>query len=112
MTKIMFGIAFGLLCSGVNASEIDNVKITRTMMDSNYGLKLFIQVGGTPARESDHCHSNRVWDYAISTEGELGKQMLSQLLSAYVSQKPLKLFGSDTCNVNSSTEDLRRIELL
>ncbi len=112
MKRIIVLIVFNLIASVSYGSEIDNTKITRTMMDERYGQLLFIQVEHAPSRDSSHCHSNGTWDYVLSTESELGKQMFSQLLSAYAASKKIKLFGKDTCLLNSSTETLQRIELL
>ena len=93
------------------SSEVTNAKISRLMMDNNYGPKLFVQVEGSPERASGHCHTNPTWDYVISTDDEFGKQMHSQLLAAFVSSKNVKLVGLDECVVNGTLEGLRRIEV-
>jgi hypothetical protein len=112
MKKFYTFLCLLFLGFGVQASEINNVKITRMMMDSNYGTKLFIQVEGTPARASGHCHVNGTWDYAVDTSNEFGKQISSQILTAYIVQKSVKMSGSDQCTVHSSVEDFKRIVLL
>lgn len=50
MKKLVVVALMTFSSMAVNSSEIDNTKITRTMMDSNFGEKLFIQVSGTPVR--------------------------------------------------------------
>jgi hypothetical protein len=112
LKNIMIFIVLITTGFSANSSEIDNTKITRTMMDEGYGQVLFIQVERDPVRDGAHCHSNGTWDYVISTESEFGKQMFSQLLAAYAAGKTIKMFGKGTCLVNSSTETLKRIELL
>lgn len=99
------------LTVAANASEIRDTKISKIMMDQQYGTELYIQVEGTPSRNAGHCHQNSTWDYAISTESEFGKQIFSQVLMAYAAQKNVKLTGNNTCNVCVSCEDLRRIEI-
>ncbi|MPY24444.1 hypothetical protein [Shewanella sp. YLB-07] len=103
--------ALSLIALSGNASEIKDVKITKTMMSQSYGSVIFIKVDEAPSRGSGHCHTNHSWDYVIATESEFGKQMLSQILTAYAAQKTIALKGNDLCTIVNGSEDLTRIEL-
>ncbi|QDO85850.1 hypothetical protein FM037_24550 [Shewanella psychropiezotolerans] len=109
MGKIPFLVMSSLACSTVFASEIVDTTITRLMMDSTYGQKVFIKTAGVVTR--DNCHSTATWDYVLSTDSEFGKQVYAQLLTAYAAKKKLKLVGSGVCIVNGSIEGLKRLEL-
>lgn len=106
LTMLLFMLP---LCS--MASEISDTTITRIMIDRSHGSELFIQVAGDPARGGGHCHINTTWDYVLSMEDELGKQLYSQILTAYAGQKQVKLAGTDLCDVHSGNETLRRVEI-
>lgn len=110
MNKMIHALLMLLPVTSI-ASEINNTTITRLMMDSVYGSKVFIQVEGSAYRDSGHCHINSTWDYVISTNDEFGKQIHSQLLMAYAAKKQIKIIGSDLCIVNGNLEGLRRLEM-
>ena len=95
------------------ASEIKNTTVTRLMMDRAYGQKLFIQVEGTADPATRGCHTNQVWDYALATDDEVGKQLHAQLLAAYTAKKKVNLtgMGKDICIVNGNIEGLSRLEM-
>ena len=59
--KVLFAGA-----GSVFAFVIDNTTITRTMMTSKRGLKLYVQVGGAPTREAGYCHTNGAWRLCFS----------------------------------------------
>ncbi len=111
MKKLVL-VFISLLSFMSNASESGQTTIVKTMMDSDYSTKLFINVGGNITRSTNHCHQNATWDFVLDTGTEFGKQMLSQLLMALAAEKKVKLFGSDTCIVNGTIEGLKRIEIL
>ena len=109
--KMIFLVMASLACSTVLASEIVNTTITRLMMDSQYGQKVFIQTEGAVTREGGHCHSNSTWHYVIATDSEFGKQVYAQLLTAYAAKKQIKLVGTNVCLVHGNIEGLRRLEM-
>ena len=110
MNKSIFTV-LALLSLASTASEIPNTTVTRLMMDSSYGQKVFIQVEGSATRDAGHCHANATWDYVVSTEDEFGKQIHSQLLTAYAAKKQIKITGSNVCIVNGNIEGLKRLEI-
>lgn len=107
--KLPLMMMVGLISGLAQTSEITNTKITRTMMDANYGSILFIQVDGAPERTN--CHKNGTWDYVLPTSTDFGKQMLSQILTAHAANKSVSIKGNDDCPVGS-TEEMIRLELL
>jgi hypothetical protein len=106
--KFFSMIVVGLLTCISHASEISDTKITRTMMDTSYGSVLFIQVEGSPVRTN--CHANGTWDYILPTDTDVGKQILSQILTAHAANKSIKIVGNDLCPIGS-TEAMKRLEL-
>lgn len=112
MAKFVTALALIIISSKVLASSTGNTKIIQTMMSSDYGQILFVKVSHPPSRASGHCHTSTSWDYVMSTGSELGKQILSQILVAYGSQRDVVISGDNSCNVRSSTETLTRVELL
>ena len=111
MEKVIFLVISLSVSFTALASEIVDTTITRLMMDSTYGQKVFIQTEGVAARDSGHCQSTSVWDYVLSTDSEFGKQVYAQLLTAYAAKKQLRLVGSDVCIVNGNIEGLKRLEV-
>ena len=110
MKKLCLMLIVGLFCGITQASEINNTKITRTMMDSNHGTAIFVQVEGSPSRSSGSCHSNGTWDYILPTDTEFGKQMLSRIMTAHASNKTVRIRGNDDCLLGS-VEIMTRLEL-
>ena len=53
MNKMIHALLMLLPVTSI-ASEINNTTITRLMMDSVYGSKVFIQVEGSAYRDSGH----------------------------------------------------------
>lgn len=95
----------------VDVSQINHTKITKLMMDVSYGQMLFIDVEGTPDRPEGGCHNNAGWDFAISIADDFGKQMHSQLLTAYTAKTQVYMQGSGLCIVNNNIEGLKRLEM-
>ncbi len=91
--------------------ELGGTTISKTMMANGYDAKIFIQAEGEAVRDGSHCHNNSSWDYVLSTEDGIGKQMLSQLLMAFAAKKTIKRIGSDVCIVNGNIEELTRLEI-
>lgn len=109
---LLFSLVQLLLTSYAMASDIQNVKLERLMVDTAHGDKLFVKVSGA-APQGPECSINGTWQYVLALDTELKKgTMTSFLLSAYMSGSSDRLIGTDSCEVYGSIETLRRIEFL
>ena len=100
-----------MLLFNANGSAIMGTTISRMMIDKEYGSMVFIDADGEAKRSKGHCHSNKSWDFVLLTDDETGKQMYMQLLSAFETNKSMKLVGTKNCIANGGIESLKRIEI-
>lgn len=111
MEKYLYALLGCMASINASASEITDTTISRIMADQTYGQVVYVQLAGSPARGSGHCHTNPKWDYLLSTETDLGKQLFSQLLLAHGAGKTVEIHGRDACLNNPGVENMTRIEV-
>ncbi len=106
-----FGLySFISIASSVSlAGEVSNTTITKLMIDTNHGDKVFIKTEKEPTARPT-CHSSS-WSFVLPLDNELYKNMYSMLLAAQTAGKSIELKGrNQTCSVHEGIETLRRIE--
>ncbi|WP_044616715.1 hypothetical protein [Gynuella sunshinyii] len=79
-----------LFCSAFAFSgTVENTTINRLEMSKSQENWVLIDVNGS---KSD-CTVLASWDFALRTDSDYGKQMLSLLMSAYIAGKKITLIG-------------------
>lgn len=107
MKTILF-ILMSMVVFSISAAEVKPAKISRIMMDQQYGQKLYVKLTPSPAKIV--CNTNSVWDFVLFSGSEVGEDMLSQMLIAYSEKKEIKILSNGKCDVNN-IEIATRIEL-
>lgn len=111
--KLINCISYVLLImySGFSQStEYNNATISRLMIDSAHGNKVFIELA-VPQAATAQCHQSSGWHYVLSLTDELSEKIYAMLLTSYASGKRGRFVGSNQCEVHDKIETLSRIEL-
>jgi hypothetical protein len=75
-----------------------------------YGSKVFIEVDGSPTGTVG-CDAADQWSFAFDASSAEGKVYLATLLSAYSTQRTVRLISTDDCNVYAQIASLGTIWL-
>jgi len=104
-SRVFFGIIVLAVCFSSDAGSVSGATITKLQISKVFPDILFVQLDrvkdSTPA-----CHINGAWTYAMSMTTESDKKMYALLLAARVSQAPVTISGTGTCDVFGSIESL------
>ena len=92
------------------AGVINGGTVDETLNDGVYPNLVFISVAGSKSG-SPACHTHTVWEFVLDTSTQQGVLQYAMLISSLKDGLVVDLVGSDTCNLYSATETLRRIEL-
>lgn len=109
MKKVFTVLLFFFVHSAI-AGTVQTGKVTKLAINKDIGSLVFVYTDAakdsTPA-----CHANSNWRYVLSLNSELDRNLFSMLLAAKASGAKVRLVGSSSCDVFSSIESLRYVEL-
>lgn len=106
----VFGLALvSATLSSANAITIDNTMISMIMVDKNHGNKVFVKTSTPHGKGTPTCHTSE-WDFVFQVDDQTDKNILTLLIAAQNTQRPVSLFGTGTCISRPDVENLQRVE--
>ncbi|MEK6747714.1 MAG: hypothetical protein AABY83_00725 [Pseudomonadota bacterium] len=115
MRKLFFVLlAVGLTWSGITEASQLSGKVKTLGLNKGFGNILFIELDQPKTRntgavtDAPSCQTN-AWSYvlSISTDLDMGKEIMSMLVAARASGSTVTLAGTDDCGVFGSIETLK-----
>jgi hypothetical protein len=94
VATVAASVAFGAMANG----SATNVTVSQLYIDSAYGNVLYVKLSAPP---TGSCGSNTSWHFAVSLDDTVGKNIYSQLLTAFASGAVIStMIGTGSCNGN------------
>jgi hypothetical protein len=109
-TALIAILGVSTCATALGAGTIADGSVIELLNDVAYPNLVFVSVAGSKV-DSPSCHTHPVWEFVLDASTQQGILQYAMLLSSLKDGLTVDLFGGGTCDLNSGTETLKRIEL-